>query len=97
MIKRYVSDYRLTESSMGAWILYCEHDRALRKLQAKIEALEAEIEKLENPGWKGFIKFAKQWLTTNYPPDIFDGSGGYAGPLFVVTLRNAIETLEAGK
>ena len=48
MIKRYVSDYRLTESSMGAWILYCEHDRALRKLQAKIEALEAENSDLKS-------------------------------------------------
>ena len=47
-MKRYVSDDHLTESSIGGWVLYCEYETALRKLQAKIEALEAENSDLKS-------------------------------------------------
>jgi len=58
----------------------------------EIESLQSRIDELENPGWAAFIEMCEQWLT-NYPPDIFDGSSGDPGPLFVVALRKAINDL----
>ena len=56
-------------------------------LQAKIDALQG------NMGFDNFISVAETWLE-NYPPDIFDGSSGDKGPLFVVALREALAALK---
>ena len=55
--------------------------------------MAARITELEDPSWVQFIAGAEKWLT-KYPPDIFDGSSGDPGPLFVVALRNALAALK---
>ena len=61
--------------------------------QAEITRLRAKVDELENPGWEQFISLTTQWLE-KYPPNIFDGSSGDKGPLFVVALRNALAALK---
>ena len=52
------------------------------------------IEEMEgNMGFENFVGVAEKWLE-NYPPDIFDGSSGDAGPTFIVALRKAILELD---
>lgn len=58
-----------------------------------IAELEAKVERLEDPDWLTYIELTKQWLA-HYPADIFDGSSGAPGPLFVVAIRNALAVLE---
>ena len=59
----------------------------------RINELEDKVAALENPGWEQFISLTTQWLE-KYPPNIFDGSSGDKGPLFVVALRNALAALK---
>ena len=41
----------------------------------------------------GFVDLAKAWLR-NYPPEVFDGSSGDPGPIFVCAIRQGVEELE---
>ncbi len=64
----------------------------IREKDERIAELEAELAELREPSWKTYITITEQWLT-HYPPDIFDGSSGDPGPLFVVAIRKAVNTL----
>ena len=64
--------------------------------QEKALNLAKEIEQLRDPDWKTYIELTEQWLT-HYPADIFDGSSGDKGPLFVVAVRKALQNLEGMK
>lgn len=63
------------------------------RLVEQYRELEAKVERLEDPDWLTYIELTKQWLA-HYPADIFDGSSGAPGPLFVVAIRNALAALE---
>jgi len=56
------------------------------------ENTQASIKKLEDPDWQGFVNLATKWLE-KYPADIFDGSSGDSGPVFIKALRAAIDKL----
>jgi len=51
------------------------------------------LQDLYDPSWEEFIALCHRWME-KYPPDIFDGSSGDPGPLFVVALRDALTALE---
>ena len=61
---------------------------------AKILELQERNEELENGdiGFNDFVNLTTNWLK-KYPPDIFNGSSGDAGPVFTVAIRTAINAL----
>ena len=62
----------------------------------RIEALEAKIEELENPGFEEFVETTNRWLQ-KYPESIFTSVSGDSGALFVVAVRNAIKAMGEAK
>ena len=44
--------------------------------------------------WDAVIKIGHSLLDHYYPAEIFNGSSGDTGPLYVVALRNALDALE---
>ena len=79
----------LTQIDRGSLML---SPRLLKRVKDTITAL-AQVKELEDPSWEQFINLTTQWLE-KYPPNIFDGSSGDPGPLFVVALRNALAALQ---
>ena len=64
-----------------------------RHMEKEITTQQATIAELEDPSWEQFIAGAEKWML-KYPPDIFDGSSGDKGPLFVVALHKALAALK---
>jgi hypothetical protein len=44
--------------------------------------------------WNAVVKVGRTLLDEYYPADIFDGSSGDAGALYIVALRNALAALD---
>ena len=67
-----------------------EAENKIRKLV--VQEQQATIERLEDPDWNTYIEITTAWLE-KYPPDIFTGESGDAGPVFVVAVRDALAAL----
>ncbi len=73
-----------------------EAQKELRRVELLLDRAEARIRALEEPGFHAFVNTARTFLR-NYPADIFDGSSGDPGPVFVAGLRRALDAFDAAR
>lgn len=82
-----MSDHTLIALSREVAALTVERDR----LQQENEILSEHISDLESNVWERVVRVGTVMLDQFYPPDIFTGESGDAGPTYVVALREALK------
>lgn len=48
----------------------------------------------QDQAWDAVVLIGRELLDTYYPADVFDGSSGDPGPVYVAALRNALNRLK---
>lgn len=80
------------ETAVEVGILGRDHSRYARQ---QLDAVFTEA--LNAAGFDDLVGILRFILDAHYPPEIFDGSSGDPGPVFIARLRQALAGLEKGK
>lgn len=80
------------EAAVEVGILGRDHSRFAHQQLAAVftDALNAA-------GFDDLVGILRWILDAHYPPEIFDGSSGDTGPVFIAQLREALAGLDKGK
>lgn len=77
------------ETAVEVGILGRDHSRYARQ---QIDAVFTDA--LNAAGFDDLVGILRWILDAHYPPEIFDGSSGDSGPVFIARLREALAGLE---
>ena len=76
--------------------LEAKHRESLKYLDHLVIENKRLREEAEGIAFWSYVAITERWLK-QYPADIFDGSSGDKGPLFVVAIREAVAKLKEGE
>ncbi len=87
--KRFNLSEKMFEAAVEVGILGRDHSRYARQ---QIDAVFTDA--LNAAGFDDLVGILRWILDAHYPPEIFDGSSGDPGPVFIARLREALAGLE---
>ena len=102
LLAELIAIYEDKEKDWGDVMMWLHRQReeVRRRLSEDIDDLDLLREQTEHWGevdrwaWKKVVRVGRRIVSEVYPPEVFTGSSGDTGPLYIVALRAALEAID---